>query len=521
MHSRRQFLSRAAAVPFAPLAVGSAYGTDSLTTLALAGESFGRGWEPIDEAQLHGSDKTPSWTIKYTEGDRDRFDSWLEEDDRELIAEHTASRKAVVKSTSGDIGVGLLNRMLGNGLQAEPFIESIDLNIEASYADPVSPTDDSAWESFGWAERTFGGAGDLEPDAVAFDADMAETTLEDARTHTGAIGLGVDTSGLTVAVIDSGVNDGPMFEDSVGDSRLLPESKDFVTDAEPTLADDSEAVTDENGHGSWVASCIASSAAEPDQGYCPDADILALRALDGEGSGSTADISNAVRYAADQGADVLCMSLGSPLWSEDLDSALEYATDAGTIPVVAVGNDRQMTRWVAAPASSSHAIGVAAVTSDPPEEALSAYFSNIGPHPGTTDHSGGASNGATPNIAAPGCKISVPVVTASGRSTDSVLTGTSMAAPCVASGVVGLLIASEGALEYDDVVERMETYAAPIPKAAVVEVGAGMAHAENAIAESEPEETQDEAMTDEATTRNEAYKQLANAQGGRVLQYLV
>jgi subtilisin family serine protease len=214
------------------------------------------------------------------------------------------------------------------------------------------------------------------------------------------------------------------------------------------------------------------------------------------------------------------MSLGSPQYGTDIAAALEYATQEGSIPVAATGNDRQATRWVATPASSEDAIGVGATTGDPPAEAQSAYFSNIGPHPGTTDLSAGATNGATPAIAAPGMKIKAKVGQPNGSTTIETLSGTSMAAPLVA-GVVGLLLASDSSLkgEFDDVRSRLRDHARPIPAAGTTEVGAGMVDANAAITEAETADQSDE-MTDEAFSRNEAYNALSNQQGGLFARFL-
>lgn len=200
--------------------------------------------------------------------------------------------------------------------------------------------------------------------------------------------------------------------------------------------------------------------------------------------------------------DIINLSLGSPQYSQAIDNALAYAVEQGVIPVAANGNDRQVTRWISTPASSEHTIAVGATTVAPPSEALSAYYSNIGPHNGLTDTSGGETAGAMPDVAAPGCKLE----SASG----DVLTGTSMAGP-VAAGVAGLGVADGRISDLETAREELTRTAEPIPKAAHEEVGHGMPSAANLLAGTEPDEDQEDAETDEAAERGAAYNYLSGS----------
>jgi subtilisin family serine protease len=71
-----------------------------------------------------------------------------------------------------------------------------------------------------------------------------------------------------------------------------------------------------------------------------NAKILAMRVTDPSGLWNQTDLSEAVIYAADHGADVLSMSLQSYTTSplQALIDALAYAYDGGTLPVAAAGN---------------------------------------------------------------------------------------------------------------------------------------------------------------------------------------
>ena len=73
------------------------------------------------------------------------------------------------------------------------------------------------------------------------------------------------------------------------------------------------------------------------------AQIMAVRVLDGNGSGSTADVADGVDYAASKGASVINLSLGGPIEGEDPDPTLSSAVArAGAqydaVVVAAAGN---------------------------------------------------------------------------------------------------------------------------------------------------------------------------------------
>ena len=94
-----------------------------------------------------------------------------------------------------------------------------------------------------------------------------------------------------------------------------------------------------NSHGTHVAGIVA---AERDNatgvsGVCGDCQIMALRI----GTASRLSLGrelDAIRYAIRNGADVINLSLGSPIWSPAERNALDRAGDAGILVVSAAGN---------------------------------------------------------------------------------------------------------------------------------------------------------------------------------------
>ncbi len=131
--------------------------------------------------------------------------------------------------------------------------------------------------------------------------------------------------GIKVAVVDTGVD--PRHEDL---PKLL-NGHDFVSD-------DGDA-DDGNGHGTFVAGVIA---AQRNNGRgiagVSRASIIPVRVLNSRGFGRDSDISRGIRWAANEGADIINMSLGGGRTSRLLKDAVRYATRKGSLVVAASGN---------------------------------------------------------------------------------------------------------------------------------------------------------------------------------------
>ena len=92
-------------------------------------------------------------------------------------------------------------------------------------------------------------------------------------------------------------------------------------------------------HVAGIATAVAGNA-EGAAGVAPEARLMAVRALNGNGSGSTAGIAEGVRYAAQEGAGVINLSLGGPAGGGDAVflQAVQAAGAADAVVVVAAGN---------------------------------------------------------------------------------------------------------------------------------------------------------------------------------------
>ena len=137
-----------------------------------------------------------------------------------------------------------------------------------------------------------------------------------------------------------------------------------------------EPVRDTQGHGTIVAGIVAAELGNGIgiAGLAPSAELLVAKVVDSERSISVRAEARAIRWAVDQGARVINMSLGGlrdPLdgerdtYSTTEAEAIAYAVRKGVLVVAAVGNGDQAPRepWPYAtyPAALPHVLGVSAV----------------------------------------------------------------------------------------------------------------------------------------------------------------
>jgi serine protease len=279
--------------------------------------------------------------------------------------------------------------------------------------------------------------------------------------------------GAVVAVIDTGV----AYKDAKG-VKQLPDLAGTEFVAGETFAAGLPEGLDDHAHGSHVAGTIAQSTNNGIgvTGVAYKAKIMPLKVLSKEGRGAVPGIANAIRYAADNGASVINMSLGGPLPSNVLAKAIEYAHSKGVTIICAAGNEHRSR--VGYPAANKHSVAVSATNF----ARELAFYSNFGKDidvaaPGgdtRTDQNGdGAPDGVLQNT----IRIGKPL-----ESDYLWFQGTSMAAPH-AAGVAALIVA-EGITNPDEV-ERVMKATAVHPNGVKWDkyFGAGIVDARNAVIE--------------------------------------
>ena len=159
--------------------------------------------------------------------------------------------------------------------------------------------------------------------------------------------------GIVVAVIDSGVDtNNEEFKNRIwrntGEIRGNGKDDDgngYVDDTNGwDFAYDSPELTPTDPHGTSVAGIIA--AAKDNgigvAGVAPDSVIMPLIIVDADGIIDTAWVCDAIRYAVDNGADLINLSLGGPGFTTDFDPSytdcIRYAADRDVLTIIAAGN---------------------------------------------------------------------------------------------------------------------------------------------------------------------------------------
>jgi serine protease len=243
--------------------------------------------------------------------------------------------------------------------------------------------------------------------------------------------------GITVAVIDTGVacfDKGPFSRGTDLAGTRCEGGWNFVDDT-PSAADD-------HGHGTHVAGTIAQTTnngmGTAGLAFCST--LMPVKVLSKQGFGSLTGVAEGIRYAADNGAQVINMSLGGPVKSRILEDAVNHALSKGVVVVAAAGNSGRSVGWPAAYP------GVIAVSATDDKDQI-AWFSSRGPQVA---------------IAAPGVSVTQQTVCNGGKEKCEIFgtfNGTSMASPHVAG--VAAMVESLGVTDPESVRDALTGSARP------------------------------------------------------------
>ena len=288
-----------------------------------------------------------------------------------------------------------------------------------------------------------------------------------------------DGTGVGVAIIDSGVADHADLHNASGASRVVY-SQSFVPGDTTT--------SDKYGHGTHVAGLVGGTGVSSGvlngylakyAGMAPNVNIINLRVLDQNGSGTDSQVIAAIQQAIalknTYNIRVISMSLGRPAFEsytlDPVDQAVESAWQAGIVVVVAAGNrgrDNSMGTHgfatIGVPGNDPAVITVGATrtmnTATRVDDAIASYSSK---GPTLIDHL------VKPDLVAPGNRMvslraagstldknysQFQVAPAVGTAKYFRLSGTSMATPLV-SGAVALMLQQSPSLTPNQVKARL------------------------------------------------------------------
>jgi len=169
-----------------------------------------------------------------------------------------------------------------------------------------------------------------------------------------AWGAGLDGQGVVVAVVDTGI--APDHEDL--DYDFILKGRNF------SGSGDALDVTDENGHGTFVAGALGATVNNGlgIAGAMDHVSILPLKCMVSETGARVSAVVEAIDYAVGAGCDIIILSIGMTEHSRDLEEAVNRAGASGIILFSAVGNVGTPTLYY--PAAYEAVIGIGSIGPD-------------------------------------------------------------------------------------------------------------------------------------------------------------
>lgn len=236
---------------------------------------------------------------------------------------------------------------------------------------------------------------------------------------------------VIVAIVDTGIdfNHGDLTDQLWVDSDGTP-GIDTADDNLNSVYDD-----DSQGHGTHVAGIVAAQTNNSygvvglSTGYVK---IMAVKALDANGAGTSQAVFNGIQAAIARGADIINLSLETPGRNTLLETAITDAVNAGVVVIAATGNQSEeiTSANLFAPAYIGPSLGgmISVASVDTRNSSLS-WFSNY--------------SSVYAEIAAPGSEDSssnsAGILSTLPNNSWGRVTGTSQASPMVAASAAMLI----------------------------------------------------------------------------------
>ncbi|MBW4508200.1 MAG: S8 family serine peptidase [Scytonematopsis contorta HA4267-MV1] len=348
---------------------------------------------------------------KTVDSTKNNFTEWFNSLDINNYCQSTSNEHLNINLTPNNLTDEKFNSTYGYGLVDASAAVARAIGLTRRFAD-VATTGGNSWSN-----------------------DMVKAGAAWAKGFTG--------QGVTVAVIDSGVdinhedlrdniwhNTGEIAGNGIDD-----DGNGYIDDVNGwNFALNNNNVADTSGHGTHIAGTIAASNnGFGITGVAYDSKIMPIRISNNEDK-FTGRLSRAIRYAVDNGASVINMSLSYPEDSvpSDVENAIAYAANRNVIVVGAAGNQKQPLPKNPARFATQYGFSVGALD----RNEFIASFSNLAGDDSQMHH-----------VMAPGKEI---LSTLAGNNAYGLKNGTSMATPHVA-GVVALMLSANPYLTHAQV----------------------------------------------------------------------
>jgi subtilisin len=238
------------------------------------------------------------------------------------VREQHAARHLFAGGFSADLTDGEVKSLTARGIELEPMvIYTIEAKPEGKPGPSVrkTPTDQVPWG----IEKLYGGS--VIPSGGA---------------------------GVEVAMLDTGAN------------VTHPDLKRRVTDCKDfTGRTVKNSCADSNGHGTHTAGTVAADGGADGlgvYGMAPGANLMIYKVCGASFCWSD-DIAAAIRAAADNGAEIISMSLGADTESSLERDAIAYAVSRGVLVVAAAGNDGPADGTIDYPGANPDVVAVGAI----------------------------------------------------------------------------------------------------------------------------------------------------------------
>jgi subtilisin family serine protease len=304
--------------------LGTVTGTRTISNLMMADAAD---WFRFTTTATGSSASRVSLSFQHAQGDLD-LELYNASGSRLGISEGTGNSEAV--SLNGWAAGTYYIRVYGYNGARNP---SYGLTIAAPAPISPSPAPSHAFPDVAY----YGGSNEWNVNAVNAPESWA---------------LGYTGEGVVVAIVDTGVDlDHPDLVNQIWVNRneiagngIDDDGNGYVDDVSGwDFVGNDNNPNDGNGHGTHVAGIVAAEAnGFGATGVAPGATIMPIRALDNNGYGSQTSIASGIRYAAQNGADIINLSLGGA-YSTVIQSAIEFARSLDVLVVVASGNEYAST----------------------------------------------------------------------------------------------------------------------------------------------------------------------------------